>query len=113
MTEQSTVSFDVEKVAARLKETRAEEAAEERRAGYEFGVEWAEKVATLRELEQIAGQRTTIADHIYLALDDDHSARRYLLDLADEDPTSRNSDAFHLGFVEGAVAVYDAVSPHL
>jgi post-segregation antitoxin (ccd killing protein) len=113
---------DIEKVAARLAATRSDADAEEHKAGHNFGVRWARDDADFRDLESLSALDQTYWTSIHIEAFP--SLESWMETLDDEDlPQGVSSlahlrhlpprEPFFLGFVAGALEVFDAVQAHL
>ncbi len=118
---------DIEKVAARLRETIDAEDAEAKSAGHDAGVLWARETATMSELTMVVNQtfaehwvngpadfvaRTIGEDAVYdLSAEPDEVRRPGRPRRGRHQAEGQWSDAWVEGFVEGAETVLTEVSP--
>lgn len=109
---------DMEKVAARLRETIKDDEVESRKQGFLDGTEWAREVATMSELRRVAG---TARDYGRLQLPMERCLADYVPQLwerrfrTDQRWTGWDvdSEAYLEGFIDAAATVYRGVAPLL
>jgi hypothetical protein len=95
--------LDIKRVAERLRGMRQER-------DREAGSEWAKDWATLEELQEIADLRSEAWSSV--RFDHEHSAHEFFANRG-ERPCLDANDEGSLAFINGAGAVYDAVTPYL
>jgi hypothetical protein len=109
---------DIEKVAARLRETMEGDEVESRNQGFLDGTDWARDVAMMSDLRRVAG---TARDYERLQLPMDPCLADYIPQLWDQRFRSDerwtgwdvHSEAYMEGFIDAAATVYHGVVPLL